>query len=159
MKLPLGLLRLTARQSDSDSEILNAIESLANDPVPSVRMVTAMELLPVYVKTPDRFWEIVEDRSTQETNYVVLEWLCVTLTRIVGVGKDEEDKTIHVMDKMLKHSLSQTEKLAPPDRLIELCMWLTISRENPWARKKIEDILLQDRDSIRSLSESWPCFG
>ena len=139
-----GLLRLTARQSDSDSEILNAIESLANDPVPSVRMVTAMELLPVYVKTPDRFWEIVEDRSTQETNYVVLEWLCVTLTRIVGVGKDEEDKTIHVMDKMLKHSLSQTEKLAPPDRLIELCMWLTISRENPWARKKIEDILLQD---------------
>ena len=139
-----GLLRLTARQSDSDSEILDAIELLANDHVPSVRMVTAMELLPVYVKTPDRFWEIVEARSTQETNYVVLEWLCVTLTRIVGVGKDEEDKTIHVMDKMLKHSLSQTEKLAPPDRLIELCMWLTISRENPWARKKIEDILLQD---------------
>ena len=139
-----GLLRLTARQSDSDSEILDAIELLANDPVPSVRMVTAMELLPVYVKTPDRFWKIVEDRSTQEMNYVVLEWLCVTLTRIVGVGKDEEDKTIHVMDKMLKHSLSQTEKLAPPDRLIELCMWLTISRENPWARKKIEDILLQD---------------
>ena len=139
-----GLLRLTARQSDSDSEILNAIESLANDPVPSVRMVTAMELLPVYVKTPEVFWEIVEHRSTQETNYVVLEWLCVTLTRIVGLGKDEEDKTIHVMDKMLKHSLAQTEKLTPPDRLIELCMWLTISRENPWARKKIEDILLQD---------------
>ena len=37
-----GLLRLTARQSDP--EMLDAIESLASDPVPSVRMVTAMGL-------------------------------------------------------------------------------------------------------------------
>ena len=139
-----GLLRLTARQSDSDSEILDAIELLANDHVPSVRMVTAMELLPVYVKTPDRFWKIVEDRATHEANYIVLEWLCVTLTRIVGVGKDEEDKTIHVMDEMLKHSLAHKEKLTPPDRLIELFMWLKISRENSWASKTIEEILLND---------------
>ena len=139
-----GLLRLTARQSDSDSEILDAIELLANDHVPSVRMVTAMELLPVYVKTPDRFWKIVEDRATHEANYIVLEWLCVTLTRIVGVGKDEEDKTIHIMDEMLKHSLAHKEKLTPPDRLIELFMWLKISRENSWASKTIEEILLND---------------
>ena len=37
-----GLLRLTAHQSDE--EMLDAIEILADDPVPSVRMVTAMEL-------------------------------------------------------------------------------------------------------------------
>ena len=138
-----GLLRLIAHQSEPDSEILDAIESLANDPVPSVRMVTAMELLPVYVKRSEMFWEIVEGRATHETNYVVLEWLCVTLTRIVGVGKDEEDKTIRVMGMMLNQLIAQTEKVTPPNRLIELFMWFTINRENPWARKKIEDILFK----------------
>ena len=139
-----GLLRLTGRQSEPDSEIVDAIECLANDPVPSVRMVTAMELVPVYVKTPNRFWKIVDDRATKETNYVVLEWLCVTLIRVVGVGKEEEDKTISVMGKMLRQLLAQTEQVTPPDRLIELLMWFTICRENQWTRKSIEDILLND---------------
>lgn len=139
-----GLLRLTARQSNPDSEILAEIESLANDPVPSVRMVTATELILVFEKTPKRFWEIVEARSTQETNYAVLEWLCVTLTQVIGRGKDEENKTIRAIDKMLKHSLTHSEKLTPPDQLIELSMWLTISRENSWVRNTINDILLKN---------------
>ena len=139
-----GLLRLTGRQSDPDSEIVDTIECLANDPVPSVRMVTAMELVPVYVKKPSRFWKIVEDRATKETNYVVLEWLCVTLIRVVGVGKDEEDRTILVMGKMLRQLLAETEKVTPPDRLIELFMWFTICRENQWARQTIKDVLLND---------------
>ena len=39
-----GLLRLAFHQPDT--EILDAIEALADDPVPSVRMVTAMETVP-----------------------------------------------------------------------------------------------------------------
>ncbi len=138
-----GLLRLTGRQSDPDSEILDAIEALANDPVPSVRMVAVMELLAVYVRMPERFWKIIEDRTTHETNYAVLEWLCVTLTQVVGRGKDEEDKTIRAMDKMFKHSLAHREKVTLPDQLIELSMQLTISRENSWVRNTINDILLK----------------
>ncbi len=139
-----GLLRLTARQSDPDLEILDAIEILADDLVPSVRMVTATELILVFEKTPKRFWEIVEARSTQETNYAVLEWLCVTLTQVIGRGKDEENKTIRAIDKMLKHSLTHSEKLTPPDQLIELFMWFKISRENSWASRRIDDVLLND---------------
>ena len=139
-----GLLRLVARQPNPDLEILGAIESLANDPVPSVRMVAVMELLAVHIHRPEKFWEIVEDRATYETNYAVQEWLCVTLIRIVGARKDEEDKTILVMGKMLKQLLAHTEKVTPPDRLIELFMWFAISREHPWARKTIEDTLLKD---------------
>ena len=41
-KAACGLLRLAFHQSDP--EVLDAIEMLASDPVPSVRMVTAMEL-------------------------------------------------------------------------------------------------------------------
>ena len=107
-------------------------------------MVTAMELLAVHCHSPERFWNIIEHRATDETNYVVQEWLCITLARIVGVGKYEEDKTTHVMDKMIKRSLSRTEKVTLPNRLIDMLMRLAISIENPWARKTIVDILLKD---------------
>ena len=138
-----GLLRLVARQPDPDSKILDTIESLANDPVASVRMVIAMELLAVYRHSPERFWNITVHRATHETNYVVQEWLCVALARIAGSGKDEERNTIHAIDKMLKHSLVKTKQITPPNRLIDLLMRLAIGRDNSWAQKKIENILLQ----------------
>ena len=77
-----GLLRLTFHQSDA--QMLDAIETLASDPVPSVRMVTAMELYMVYVKTPERFWRIVDDRATHETNQVVQKYIYFTLTKVVA---------------------------------------------------------------------------
>ena len=80
-----GLLTLTLRHPDS--EILHAIEELARDSEPSVRMVTAMGLYMVYTKKPDIFWRIAEDRAARETNHVVREHICKMLGRIVGCGK------------------------------------------------------------------------
>ena len=71
-----GLLRLAFHQPDP--EILDAIEILASDPVPSVRMVTAMELTNVYAKASDRFWHIMNSRADEE-NHVVQEYLYFTL--------------------------------------------------------------------------------
>ena len=137
-----GLLRLTARHPDP--EILDAIELLANDPVPSVRMVTAMELSAVYVKTPERFWNIVDKRAECETSHVVQKYLYHTLTRIVVAEKENEAKTTRVMDKLLKCLLTTTDKLEPEDPFIPLLMWLAINRENPWALETIEDTFFKD---------------
>ena len=46
-----GLTRLAFRQSEP--ELLDAIEILASDPVPSVRMVTIIELSSIYFKSPN----------------------------------------------------------------------------------------------------------
>ena len=134
-----GLLRLTARQSDA--EMLDAIEKLANDPVPSVRMVTAMELFMVYFTKPDVFWHIMDDRATRETNRVVQKCLYATLTHVV---EENEEKTTRVMDKLLKRIPPPTEWLEPTDPFIVLLMWLRIDRENTWARETIEDTLFKD---------------
>ena len=104
-----GLLRLTVYQSDA--EMLDAIERLVSDPVPSVRMVAAMELFMLYVKTPERFWRIVDDRATHETNRVVQRYLYATLDRVVAIEKENEDKTTRVMDKLIKRVPPQTERL------------------------------------------------
>ena len=137
-----GLLRLTTRHLDA--KILNAIERLASDPVPSVRMVTAMGLFMVYFKTPERFWHIVDDRATYETNQVVQERLYATLVQVVAREKENEEKTTRIMDKLLKRTPPPTEWLEPANSFITLLMWLAIDRENSWSLETVEDTFFKD---------------
>ena len=137
-----GLLRLTAHQSDE--KMLDAIEILASDPVPSVRMVTAMELFMVYVKTPERFWHIVDERATHETNQVVQKYIYFTLAKVVAREKENEEKTTHIMDKLLKRIPPPTERLEAVDPFINLLVWLAIDRENSWALETIENTFFKD---------------
>ena len=137
-----GLLRFAFYQPDT--EILDAIETLANDPVPSVRMVTAMELFLVYNKAPERFWHIMDNRATHERNRVVQKFLYYTLTRVVAKEKENEDKTTRVMAKLLEHTPPPIEGLEPSDSFIALLMWLRIDRQNSWALKTIEDTYFKD---------------
>ena len=137
-----GLLRLAFHQPDP--EILDAIEKLANDPVPSVRMVTAMELTNVYAKASDRFWHIMHKWAMHEPNRVVQKFLYYTLTRVVAWEKENEEKTTRVMAKLLEHTPPPTEGLDPSDSFIDLLMWLAIDRQNSWAFKTIEDTYFKD---------------
>ena len=137
-----GLLRFSTYQLDP--EMLDAIESLASDPVPSVRMVTAMELFRVYFKMPEKFWHIVEYRAAHETTHVVQKYLYNTLAHVVAREKENEDKTVLIMDKLLKRIPQPTVRSGPSDSFIDLLMWLAISRENSWALKTIEDTFFKD---------------
>ena len=137
-----GLLRFSFYQPDT--EILDAIETLANDAVPSVRMVTAMKLFLVYNKAPERFWHIMGNRAIHERNRVVQKFLYYTLTRVVAREKENENKTTRVMAKLLEHTPPPTEGLEPSDSFIVLLMWLRINRQNPWAFKTIEDTYFKD---------------
>ena len=137
-----GLLRLAFHQSDT--EMLDAIETLANDPVPSVRMVTTMELFRVYNKAPEAFWRIIDDRAVSERNRVVQKYLYNTLTQVVAREKENEDKTTRIMARLLKHTPPPTEGLEPSDSFIALLVWLIIVRQNSWASKTIEDTFFKD---------------
>ncbi|MYC76471.1 NACHT domain-containing protein [Candidatus Poribacteria bacterium] len=137
-----GLLRFVFYQPDP--EILDAIERLASDPVPSVRMVTAMELFRVYNKAPEIFWHIMDNRSVDEQNRVVQKYLYNTLTQVVAREKENEDKTTRVMAKLLEHTPPPIEGLEPSDSFIVLLMWLIIDRQNSWASKTIEDTYFKD---------------
>ena len=137
-----GLLKLAFYQPDP--EILDAIETLANDLVPSVRMVTAIELFRVYVKTPDRFWDIMNNRAKYELNHIVQEHLYFTLTQVVARKEENEDKTTSVMAELLEHTPSPSKKQHLSDPSVNLLMWLVIDRENSWSLKTIEGRFFKD---------------
>ena len=124
--------------------MLDTIETLANDDVPSVRMVTAMELFRVYNKAPEAFWHIMDDRAVDERNRVVQKYLYNTLTQVVSRRKENENKTTRVMAKLLEHTPPPTEGLEPSDSFIALLVWLIIVRQNSWASKTIEDTFFKD---------------
>ncbi|MYH81966.1 NACHT domain-containing protein [Candidatus Poribacteria bacterium] len=137
-----GLLRFTFYQPDT--EMLDAIETLASDPVPSVRMVTAMELFLVYNKAQERFWRIMNNRAIHEPKRVVQKFLYYTLTRVITREKENEDKITRVMAKLLAHTPPPTEGLEPSDSFTVLLMWLAIDRQNAWAFKTLKETYFKD---------------
>ena len=137
-------LTLLAYDKPDDKEILDAIELLANDPVPSVRMLIAMQLTNVYAKNPDRFWKILNQRSEFERNLVVQECLYRTLNYIVAHRKENENKTTNVIVKLLKHTSFPGSKSGTSDPFISLLMWLVIERKNSWAIDFIKETYFND---------------
>ncbi len=127
-----------------DEEILDAIELLAKDPVPSVRMLMAMQLTNVYVKNPEKFWKIMNQRAELERNLVVQEFLYRTLNYLVAYKKENESRTIKVMSKLLKHTPNPEMKIGASDPFVYLLMWLIIERENSWAKGFINETYLND---------------
>ena len=136
-----GLLRLASHESDE--EMLDAIETLAGDRVPSVRMVTAMELSRVYNTNSERFWHIMENRAIYEPNHIVQEPLYAALIAVVGY-QENEHKITRIMANLLQRIPLPSRVLGTSDPFISLLMGLAINRENSWALKTIEDTFLKD---------------
>ena len=141
-KAAQGLLRLVFHQPDE--EILDAIETLADDPVPSVRMVTAMELTNLYAVVPQRFWHIMDKMAAQERNGIVQQRLYFALTRVAARKKENEDKTTRLMAKLLKRTQLPLRNQGPSDPFIDLLMWLVIARENAWASETIKNTFFKN---------------
>ncbi len=137
-----GLLRLAFHQPDK--EILDTIEALANDLVPSVRMVTAMELFQVYDKAPEEFWHIVNNRARHERTHIVQEYLYFTLTQVIRKAKENEDKTARIMAKLLQHTPLPPAKSGSFDPFSYLLMGLAIGCENSWALETIKNTFFTD---------------
>lgn len=133
----LGLLKLALRHPDA--EILDAIETLAQDSMVSVRMVTARELAMVYVKAPEKFWHIMEKMAMDEPNRVVQKYLYLTLTQVIAIRKENEDKATRVTWKLLEYSLRSEGRLDPSHAFIPILTKLGIGRENSRAFETIED--------------------
>ena len=137
-----GLLRITFYRPDP--EILSIIEKLADDEVPSVRMLVAMYLSKVHVKEPDRFWHIINNRADIERNTIVQECLYSALTYVIRPTKENDEKTARVMAKILEKTPLPQQKMGTIDPFSFLIIGLAIVRQNQWALTTINEEFLKD---------------
>lgn len=131
-----GLPWLAARIADT--RILDAIEKLVKDEVPSVRFLATSELFRVRVNAPDRFWHIAMVVAEHEHNKVVLRALCSTLGRILP---SEEEKVAEVLGKLLPRIQSSSEEKDFSEHFVPLVMWLLLEKENYWAETTMTALL------------------
>lgn len=137
-----GLLRIASYKPDP--EILSIMEKLADDPVPSVRMLAAMYLSNLYSKEPDRFWQIINNRADIERNPIIQECLYSALTNVIRPTKENDEKTARVMAKMLEYNPLPQQKMGTVDPFSFLIIGLAIVRQNQWALTTINEKFLKE---------------
>ena len=137
-----GLLRIAFYKPDP--EILSIVEKLADDEVPSVRMLVAMYLSKVHVKEPERFWHIINHRADIERNTIVQECLYSALTYVIQPNKENDKKIASVMTKILEKTPLPQQKMGTVDPFSFLIIGLAIVRQNQWALNTINEIYLKD---------------
>ncbi|RKU31840.1 hypothetical protein C6497_00735 [Candidatus Poribacteria bacterium] len=137
-----GLLRIFFYKHDL--ELLYIIEKLADDKVPSVRMITAMYLPNIYKKEPNRFWAIINRRAEIESNLIVQECLYSALTHVLQPTTDNDENTVQVMSKILKKTPLPQQKMGTYDPFSFLIIGLAIVRQNHWALSTIDEEYLND---------------
>ena len=127
-----------------DTEILDAIELLSNDPVPSVRMLTARQLRNVYVKNPERFWDIIEHRAKLERNAIVQECLYSALAHVASYDNENEDNISTVMGLLLENPPPPQKISLSYDPFSFLLIGLAIVEKNQLAINTINDKFLKE---------------
>jgi hypothetical protein len=124
----IGLTKLASREPDP--EILTAIERLSQDPIPSVRYLTMRHLFLLHRQSPETFWMIVEKRSKNEQNRVVLKALCYNLKRVIPIDRERAQSSLEILvNKTIKPD-DQGDSLEP---LIHLLVWLDLIGQDAWA--------------------------
>jgi len=115
----------------ADDEILDAIELLSRDPVPSVRFLTAIELWRINKNATDRFWQIMDGYIQNEENDTVLNAVCISLGYAYN---SNESKAIEILRELAPITLSDRAPSELVRNLVNLIMSLALLRGSDWAR-------------------------
>ena len=123
---------------ERDEEVASAVESLVKDPKPSVRFLATTNLFRLRRHYGDLFWRLVDHIAANETNKVVQQALCHTLTYVVS---PDEERTCRVLDRLTAAALQAGDEAELLDTHVHIVMWLCIVRENEWAQRTAEQFL------------------
>lgn len=132
-----GLPWLARFNSGDDADLLHAIERLSADPVPSVRYLLAEHLFRLAWEHEDKFWRLIETRSTTEKNTTVLLGLAESLRHVIG---KDTDKACELLDHLVPAALADTERENLMDRVIALAVGTYLHFDHEWGRNVIAQI-------------------
>lgn len=113
-----------------DPEILTAIERLSQDQVPSVRYLTMRDLFSLHRQSPETFWDIVEERSKNEQNRVVLKALCHDLGRVISKDRKRAQRSLEIL---VNKTIIPDDPGDPLEPLIHLLVRLDLIEQDAWA--------------------------
>jgi len=124
-----GLPWLAARYKDA--KVIEVIEQLTRDTVPSVRYLATQELFRIWFKCPEEFWRIMQDIAEFERNIVVQGAVCNNLRRFV---KEDPERCVDILNTLYK-TISRSEgENAYPNEFLSMITGFAIAFDNTWAK-------------------------
>jgi hypothetical protein len=124
-----GIPRLIAKSATPS--LIDAVERLSKDPVPSVRFLLVSELWRLRETAPAKMWELIEHCIIKEENHVVLMGLTMTLWNTRG-----RDKSPHLSMLQQLYDRTEAQKLEDEEFLNSLVFMIVdyaVHNENKWA--------------------------
>lgn len=120
-----GLILLARHKPCADSEVLDAIQRLSEDPVPAVRYQIASHLNTLYRTAPELMWCIAERMSQQEQSRGVLQGFLVSLSRLAGAKPDHVvNLTKRIYDRIREGSGAKKVREYCVSLFTDLYIWL-----------------------------------
>lgn len=118
-----------------DKEALAAIQTLARDPVPSVRFLLACELWRLMERMPDAMWAIFGELAETEENAVVLQGITVSLWNLI---RRDHERSLSLIKKLLERLREETDdEEKPRGALICMVVDYAVGPDNEWAKQTI----------------------
>lgn len=116
-----GLPLLARSATCLDPTVVEAIQRLASDPVPAVRLQVADHLLMLYHTAPDLMWQLIESFvATESSNGVLQLFLTQTLARLAGPHRDR-------VEGLTKQIFDRVQQGPGADRVREHCVMIFTS--------------------------------
>ncbi len=114
---------------NADEEILNTLQNLISDEVPSVRYLAVRQLSRLSINEPDIFWKLAEQIAKSEKNIVVQNALLNNLNQVLN---ENETKTVDVL-KIFTNKISLEEDSTVLNSFAFIIMKLLFMKNNEWA--------------------------
>jgi hypothetical protein len=134
-----------------DVEVLNAIERLSADPVPSVRFLLACELWRVSEHAPEVAWRLLTDVAEHEPNSVVLGGACLSLWNMIPRTKEN---SLYVLKVLYGRLPDPSMKCAFRADVINMVTDFAVHDDERWTLSIIEGWRAEPIESALLLSLS-----
>jgi len=124
-----GLPWLATRHKDA--KVIEVIEQLTKDAVPSVRYLATQELFRIWFKCPEEFWRIMQDIAKSEQNIVVQGAVCNNVGRFV---RKDPERCVDILNILYKTISRNEEETVYPNGFLSMITGFAIALDNAWAK-------------------------
>jgi hypothetical protein len=137
-----------------ESNVLQQIETLLADPVPSVRFLMVSEIFRLSNSAPDYMWSLLAERAIRESHPVVLQSLFQVLGRLLSGNASKVKEVLRSAQRSAQQFLLSSEV---GEAWFDLVVFLCVRSDDAWSKETLNKVFerpFENRKSLRSICDS-----
>lgn len=121
-----------------DKEVLEAIQALSADPVPSVRYVLMSNLSLISDTDEGLFWCLLNQVFNQEENKNIIDIACRNLRKFIN---SKQDMVVQALDGLASRAFVSKNYYLLTEEFVNIVIYFMIKTNREWAKKIFAEML------------------